>query len=330
MSSFIDNKIKELEDRPALKADAERIYARILDGTWWDFRYPDQGSITNVSTWSNIREVPDGDVPLFSVLSHNNTAYNFWLGKYRNESTIPEEDFLKNFGIEGLPYPSIRNSLLTEDEFFYQSRAFWAAFIGIDEFLTQAGSKTPTFEEILFNAYLSSGRYTAIQQYQDEILEQQEENLKSTRRSLKDGVTLESAGVQDEARANELDRLQKRLQEGVFDEFDVAALTGIGLGDIVRRARVNQQALLSNFLEPFKEANRVRQAGIPLVSPGNQEMYMLDGSPLTLVNKMVYNQGADKFVDIRTNEASSLIPMIRLYKVYRDKDKTTRQVEISF
>jgi hypothetical protein len=333
MSAFIDKKIKELENSPALKADAKRTYAKILDGSWWDLRYPDQDSITNVNTWSRIREIPARDSE-FAALSHHNAAYNFWLENYRNEGAIPEEEFLKNFGIEGLPYPSIRRpNYLTREEFFYQARKFWAAFIGIDEFLTKAGVY-PTFEEILFNAYLNSSRYLAIQQYEDEIRRQQNENLEviGQRRSLKDGVVLDSGETKiiDQARANELDRLQKRLKEGVFDEFDVASLTGIGLGDIIRRARVNQQALLSNFLEPFKEANRIRQEGILLKSPGNQEMYMLDGNPLVLVNKMIHNQGADEFVNIKTSELSSLVPMIRLFKVYRDKDKKTRQVEISF
>lgn len=333
MSSFIDNKIKELEDRPALKADAERIYASILDGSWWDSRNIDNDSIAGVDTWSNIREVPARDSE-FAALSHNNAAYNFWIDTYYLTGIL--------FSSDGLPENFTPPSVTIESYAGHTITDYWTEFFGIPTpsispartRMVNSGRTDSDFpsgwEGLLFYLYLNSSRYSAIQQYQDEILKQQKENLKSTRRSLKDDVTLESSGVQDEARANELDRLQKRLEEGAFDEFDVAALTGIGLGDIVRRARVNQQALLSNFLGPFRGANKVRLAGITLSSPGNQEMYMLDGNPLTLVNKMVYNQGADKFVNIKTNEASSLVPMIRLYKVYRDKDKATRQVEIAF
>jgi hypothetical protein len=94
--------------------------------------------------------------------------------------------------------------------------------------------------------------------------------------------------------------------------------------------KIHMQALLAYHLTTLSEFNQARGA----VMPRYEKTYLLDGPPSELVNKLTYVPGSEDFAKITVPEASSLVPMIRLFKVsYNSKgelDKERPEIPLIF
>jgi hypothetical protein len=323
---FIEEKIEEFreDNKKVLQADAEKIRDAINSGEWWDIK-------DTVDTWSNIREVPMGDILDLGAqstpgLSHENSDYNFWFTNYYHRTRILDRSILEPYGFEDLPGSlSQRLSATTQESLQDEARAWLAMFIGVQEWHMQAGTN-PTFEEVIFKAYLDSTRF------KNELEEQTLINEAKSAATTSYAFGLSYRGPTNEKLLEVAIAAEQEAIEGDLSDTTREFLEARGITKGIRmRAKVGQQMLLSNLINPFAQANRERQLGIPIdATNGNEQLYMLLGNPLFLLNKLTYNGGSDSFIDSKTGQISSLVPMIRLYKTYYDEDGETRQVELEF
>lgn len=76
------------------------------------------------------------------------------------------------------------------------------------------------------------------------------------------------------------------------------------------------QKLLMDNLSAISKLNK--QRGI--FYPNYERTIMLDGQPHEIVNTLTSVKGADKFTNIRPEELSSLVPMMKFYKIEYDDD----------
>lgn len=340
---FIEDKIKAFtaEENNVLIADAEKIQAAINSGEWWNIK-------DTVDTWSNIREVPSS-TSSNSGLFHENADYNYWLETYRSKNLIPAKNQLPEEFSQNLNYNTIMPSLRPGQSAFdsplnpntqpsyvdlTESRKFWSAFFGIKvgDIGKRGGELSETWQEMLFAVYLDSTRFKNELEEQALINGLKEKASKTVYglgagRARGRGKVVTNTALLEAAQTAELEAIEGDLSETTREFLEAGGITK----GIRKRAKVGQQMLLSNLINPFAEANRERQSLIPVnPSHGNDQLYMLLGNPLFLLNKLTYNGGADSFIDARTEQISSLVPMMRFYKTYYDKDGKTRQVELEF
>jgi len=89
------------------------------------------------------------------------------------------------------------------------------------------------------------------------------------------------------------------------------------------------QRLLAQNVVKIAEANRdVR--GI-IKAKKYKKTFMIDGEPHKLINLLTYRENSEDFAEITVPDMSSLVPIIRLYKVnYNDAGRYTGETEIVF
>jgi hypothetical protein len=93
--------------------------------------------------------------------------------------------------------------------------------------------------------------------------------------------------------------------------------------EIISDIKFNLQEMLTNNLDAFANSNQTIRN--KLVS-NYKKTFMLDGPPSELINKLTYVPGSEKLLNLTVAEASALVPMIRLFKVYYD-DKGQYETE---
>ena len=125
----------------------------------------------------------------------------------------------------------------------------------------------------------------------------------------------------DREHLSESDRTYLATREGAITD---AFLEGTSsTGDDEARAEAQEQAskfrtqclLAAKARERANYNKTVRTNNIPRY----EKVLLLDGTPFKMVNKLTYKQGSEKFAKITVPEASSLVPMIKLSKIYYDE-----------
>jgi len=125
----------------------------------------------------------------------------------------------------------------------------------------------------------------------------------------------------DREHLNDAQRTELATREGAITD---AFLEGTSFSeDAEMRAQDQEQAskfrtqclLAAKAHDRARHNKTVRTNSIPRYN----KVMLLDGPPFQLVNKLTYKQGAEKFAKITVPEASSLVPMIKLSKIYYDE-----------
>ena len=75
------------------------------------------------------------------------------------------------------------------------------------------------------------------------------------------------------------------------------------------------QKLLMDNLSALRKLNIIRSPEYPAY----ERTIMLDGQPHEIVNTLTSVKHADKFINIRPEELSSLVPMMKFYKTQYDE-----------
>jgi len=84
-------------------------------------------------------------------------------------------------------------------------------------------------------------------------------------------------------------------------------------------------------MAPAQAATVRESAASTLAPPYSKQIYLAYGESQNLINVLANDPESHNFLNIRTHEASQIVPMIRLYKNYFDQNnKTEGEVEFSF
>jgi len=110
--------------------------------------------------------------------------------------------------------------------------------------------------------------------------------------------------------------------------------------EVVSDIKFRMQSLLAAHAAKFAKLNKdQRHLAPPFEKDGPpsetclkyKKTYMLDSSPSEIVNKLTYVPGSYEFTKITVPELSSLVPMIRLYKVnYNSKGEHVIDIPVEF
>lgn len=98
--------------------------------------------------------------------------------------------------------------------------------------------------------------------------------------------------------------------------------------DRIQRIRFQTQCLLANHVEFLADLNKNQRSK---ETEAYIKTLMLDGPPYQIINKLTYKKGSEQFAKITVPEASSLVPMIKLSKIYYNEEgKYTGERKIVF
>jgi hypothetical protein len=121
---------------------------------------------------------------------------------------------------------------------------------------------------------------------------------------------------------SERQALEERFRQSQQGESEAKAALEEDIEQSEQDVKIHMQALLAYHLTTLSEFNQARGA----VMPRYEKTYLLDGPPSELVNKLTYVPGSEDFAKITVPEASSLVPMIRLFKIsYNSKGELDRE-----
>ena len=129
----------------------------------------------------------------------------------------------------------------------------------------------------------------------------------------------EFAGLKEE---EDRQALEERFRQSQSGSAEAKGALEEDIEQSEQDVKIHMQALLAYHLTTLSEFNQARGE----VMPRYEKTYLLDGPPSELVNKLTYVPGSEDFAKITVPEASSLVPMIRLFKVsYNSKGELDRE-----
>jgi hypothetical protein len=120
---------------------------------------------------------------------------------------------------------------------------------------------------------------------------------------------LEMIGVKDE---QDLQALEERFKQSQQSASEAKAASKEDIEKTEQDIKIHMQALLASSLVELSKFNKNNRS---LMMPRYSKTYLLDGPPSELVNKLTYVPGSESFINLTVPEASSLVPMIKLWKV---------------
>ncbi|MBC8282180.1 MAG: hypothetical protein H8E32_00055, partial [Nitrospinae bacterium] len=121
-------------------------------------------------------------------------------------------------------------------------------------------------------------------------------------------------------------------------ESQLQALRALAKGNdeyFSKRIRESDQCILrlnlESFMRPYYE-NRYTDAATSRRMRPHKSIYQDSSHPVTAMNKIAYSPNSAPFLRARTHEISQLMPMIRLYKTYYNKEtkEIDKEVELYF
>jgi len=104
--------------------------------------------------------------------------------------------------------------------------------------------------------------------------------------------------------------------QAVFTVNNTPALNLASSQNSIYEISQDVQKLLVDNLPAIRELNLQRSP----YYPAYERTVMLDGQPHEIVNTLTSVKGADKFTNIRPEELSSLVPMMKFYKIQYDEE----------
>jgi hypothetical protein len=115
----------------------------------------------------------------------------------------------------------------------------------------------------------------------------------------------------------------EKMKERILQSTN--CLIKLNLGQYMRAS----YSLDHGNMKSNKVGETVRDSWLARYEPAIYKGY---GNCTDFINKLTYNPKAERFLNSKTDEQSSLIPMIRLFKTYHNKDnsKITKEVEFTF
>lgn len=122
-------------------------------------------------------------------------------------------------------------------------------------------------------------------------------------------AVLEYAGLKDE---QDLQALEERFRQAQQGAAEAKAASEEDIEKTEQDVKIHMQALLASNLVELAKFNKDSRS---LMMPRYSKTYLLDGPPSELVNKLTYVPGSESFINLTVPEASSLVPMIKLWKV---------------
>lgn len=134
--------------------------------------------------------------------------------------------------------------------------------------------------------------------------------------------------LKEESNRQDLEERFKQSQQGALE---AKAATEEDIEKTEQDVKIHMQSLLASHLTTLAAFNKGARAEL---MPRYEKTFLLDGPPSQLVNKLTYVPGSEAFANITVPEASSLVPMIRLFKVlYNSKgelDRERPEIELIF
>lgn len=119
----------------------------------------------------------------------------------------------------------------------------------------------------------------------------------------------------EEARAALRTEANRRAQEEYVDDEDRGSPE-----NQAKLRRLAEQSFLIDFLPEFAEQNQQIRAPSYLNSDGVPYFNMVHGQTDTIVNRLLYNPALQNMDILRPSEISSLVPKVRLFKVFYDSE----------